>query len=361
MIKYIFSFVLLIHGLIHMMGFVKAFGLGQIAQLTKVISKPVGAVWLATTMLFVVAMVLFLLKKESWPLLAIIAVALSQVLVFTTWQDAKFGTIANIIILIVALFGWTSQHFESQFRMDVNTNLNKSTIGTPDLLTEVDIQTLPIPVQRYLRYAGVLNQPKVSNARITFEGEMRSKNGEWFRFNSVQYNFFNEPARLFFMKAQMYKIPVLGYHQFQDATATMDIRLAGLVPVAKSSGPELNKAETVTYFNDMCMFVPAALVDDRITWEPIDTTSAKATFSHGDNTISAVLYFNEIGQLINFVSDDRYDVNSMKQYRFSTPLSDYKLINDRNTPGYGEGVWHYPDGEFVYGKFYLRDIEYNVS
>ncbi len=40
-------------------------------------------------------------------------------------QDAKFGTIANVI-LIVATFTLTSQGFESQFQKDVNAHLKRS-------------------------------------------------------------------------------------------------------------------------------------------------------------------------------------------------------------------------------------------
>jgi hypothetical protein len=65
--------------------------------------------------------------------------------------------------------------------------------------------------------------------------------------------------------------------------------------------------------------------------------------------------------LINFISDDCYAVNDMKQYRFSTPMKDYKLFDGRNVPTYGEAIWHYPEGEFIYGKFYLENIEYNVT
>jgi hypothetical protein len=34
-------------------------------------------------------------------------------------------------------------------------------------------------------------------------------------------------------------------------------------------------------------------------------------------------------------------------------------MNGYNVPTYGETIWHYPDGAFCYGKFYLKEIEYN--
>ena len=361
MLKYLFAFIVLAHGLIHFMGFAKAFNYGNITQLTKYISKPAGTLWFATAVLFILVVALFLVKKESWPYTAIVAVIISQVLIFSVWKDAKFGTIANVIVLFVAIAAFGSQQFESTFSSDVKSHLLKTSNTQADLLTETDIQFLPLPVQKYFRYCNVLNKPKVKNMKVVFDGEMREKGKDFFKFNSVQYNFFGDPTRLFFMKAKMYGIPVPGYHCYQNATATMQIKLIGLFNVVNIKGTEMNKAETVTVFNDMCLMAPASLIDKRIEWTAIDSLSAKAVFINGVNKITATLYFNEQGQLINFISDDRYVVGDMKQYRFSTPVKDYARIDGRNIWKYGETIWHYPDGEFVYGKFTLKSIEYNVA
>ena len=358
--KYLFAVILLVHGLIHFMGFAKAYNYGKITQLTKYISKPAGLLWLITAVLFIVAVLLFLLKKESWPYIVIIAAVISQSLIITVWKDAKFGTILNIIILFVAIASYATYHFEMGFKADVKRHIAQTYFSNSDLLAEADIATLPIPVQKYIRYAGAVNKPKVKNMKIVFDGEMRDKGKDFFNFNSVQYNFFDDPTRLFFMKAKTYRITVPGYHCYQNATATMQIKLLGLFNVVNLKGTEMNKAETVTVFNDMCLMAPAALIDKRIEWTSIDNLSAKATFTNGLNKIAAILYFNELGQLINFTSDDRYAISDMKQYRFSTPVKEYMQIDGRNIWKYGEAIWHYPDGEFIYGKFTLKSIEYNV-
>ena len=361
MLKYFFAFILLIHGLIHFMGFAKAYNYGNITQITKYISKPLGALWLINAILFIVAVLLFLLKKESWSYIAIIAAVISQILIITVWKDAKFGTILNIIILFFAIASYSTYHFEMEFKADVKRHLAKTNFSNNDLLTETDIAMLPTPVQKYIRYTGAINKPKVKNMKIMFDGEMRDKGKDFFKFISVQYNFFDDPARLFFMKAKMYGITLPGYHCYQNATATMQIKLLGLFSVVNVKGSEMTKAETVTVFNDMCLMAPATMIDKRIEWNQIDSLSAKATFTNGVNKISAVLYFNEQGQLINFISDDRYAVNEMKQYRFSTPVKEYIQMSGRNIWKYGETIWHYPDGKFVYGKFTLKSIEYNVK
>ena len=141
----------------------------------------------------------------------------------------------------------------------------------------------------------------------------------------------------------------------------MDIRLFGLFPVVNQSGDIMNKTETVTVFNDMCLLAPATLIDKRIQWEAINDSSTKAIFTNRDVSISATLFFNKQGQLIDFLSEDRTAVSDMNQYPFSTPVSKYKNINGFNLMSYGEAVWHYTDGKFTYGKFTLKDLEYNCK
>ena len=66
MLRYLFAFLLLVHGLIHLMGFAKAFKLATINQLTAAIAKPAGLLWLLAALLFAGAVILFLLQHQVW-------------------------------------------------------------------------------------------------------------------------------------------------------------------------------------------------------------------------------------------------------------------------------------------------------
>ena len=80
--------------------------------------------------------------------------------------------------------------------------------------------------------------------------------------------------------------------------------------------------------------------------------------------VSAILYFNELGELVNFVSDDRsalLDNGKMKLVRWTTPISNYKEFEGRKIPTYGQTIWNYPEGDFTYATFTLKNIAYNLS
>lgn len=363
--KYLFLFLMIAHGLIHLLGFVKAFGFAQVNQLTGQISKQMGVLWLFVTILLIATVLFYLLQNEYWWLIAVLGAILSQLLIIGFWQDAKFGTIANVVILAATIPAWAEWHFENQYKRDVTENIKYINNATEPVLTIEAIAHLPEPVQRYIKYSGAINKPVPTNFTITFKGQIRSdEKSAWMPFTTEQYNLIDPPTRLFFMKATMKKLPVAGYHIYKNGKASMDIRLLSLFTVQFQDGDKMNITEMVTWFNDLCLFAPGALIDKRIAWEPIERLTAKATFTHQGITISALLFFNDKGELINFRSENRYRIVSKEESQlipFSTPTRDYKNINGHIIPAYGEAVWGLPDGDLTYGQFNCQDIQYNIK
>ncbi len=355
-----FIIFLFFHGLVHLMGFLKAFGFAKFPQLSQNISNLMGGLWLVATVLFFTAAILFRLKNNFWIIIGTGAVILSQVLIVINWQDAKVGTLANLVIFMILIVSASSFKFENKFQKDVSESLTSQIISEATI-TERDIQNLPVPVQGYLKYVGILGKPKVKNAKAIFKGKMRERGKNWFGFTSEQYNFFEDPKRFFFMEAKFRGLPIKGYHRYKNNEASMNIKLFSLFSVVNLKEPELFPTETVTFFNDLCLFAPSALIDENIHWQPIDAFSAKAFFTNKGVTISATLYFNEKGQLVNFVSEDRVDVNTHRKVPFSTPIKKYGIINGYKLPIVADATWHFPEGDFVYGQFYLQNVEYNLT
>jgi hypothetical protein len=232
------------------------------------------------------------------------------------------------------------------------------------VLSKQETAHLPACVQKYLDYTGAVGKSKPQNVCIEFDAGMYRKPGDKpMKSYSIQYNFYGDYSRLFLMKASKMGIPFRALHVYRNGQATFQVKVAELFKVVDIKGEELTKAETVTLLNDMCIFAPGSLTDKRLTWTEADALSAKVTLTNGKYIVSAIIYFNETGELINFVSDDRsasQDDGTMKKVRWSTPVSDYKEFDGRKIPTIGKTIWHYPEGDFTYGVFTLRSIRYNV-
>lgn len=252
----------------------------------------------------------------------------------------------------------------ARFKKEVLEGLSRGLNLKPELLTEKDIKDLPQPVQKYMKYTGVLGKEKVWNARIRFTGRIRSKpNSAWMKFTSEQYNFFDIPTRIFYIDARMMGIPAGGLHLYKNETAFMKIRALGLFPVVDAKGEKMDQAETVTILNDMCLMAPATLISKSIQWETIDDLTVRARLQIGKNSVTGVLYFNNEGQLINFISNDRFETDGKvyNNYPWSTPAGDYMEFNGIRIATKASTIYHHPGQDFCYGEFELADVEYNCN
>jgi hypothetical protein len=362
----LFAIFLAVHGLIHLLGFIKAVGLAELPQLSQPISPRLGVVWLAATLLFLATAAALFLWPRGWWAIGVCALAVSLFAIGHSWADAKFGALADAIVLLGVAFGLLAHGPASllaSYERDVDRGLERGAATAP--VEESDLAPLPAPVQRYLRTAGVVGGARVRNVRARMHGRIRSgPDAPWITLSVEQYNFVAPPARMFYLTGSMYMIPVQGYHRYTGPSATMRVKAAALVPVVDASGPEMDQGETVTMFNDMCVMAPATLIDPAIVWEPIDARSARATFTNAGHTIRAELTFNDAGELTDFRSDDRYqtapDGRSARKVRWSTPIGSYRSFGAVRLASHGEGRWHEAGGDYAYIELTIDDVEYNV-
>lgn len=248
----------------------------------------------------------------------------------------------------------------SLFRNEVKERMQTETTATK-VIGAADLQHLPAPVARYLTYCGWVGKSIPRNFYLKFRGRFSRKERKYMKVTSEQYNWTDgHPTRIFHMSNGLFS----GRHRYDERGAIMLIKLLGRFKIAYAEGPEMDKAELVTYLNDLCIIAPGALIDAPIHWENIDELSVKATISQYGQTISASIYFNEKGELINFISNDRYATSGngkSENIPWSTPMYDYQEIKGIKVPSYGEAIWHYPDRDFVYAKLYIEAADWNVQ
>ena len=364
--RWIVAVLLAVHGLIHLMGFAKAFGYAELPQLTQPISSEMGVAWLAAGLLVIASAVTMVASPRSFWIVGGIALLASQAVILSAWSDAKAGTIVNVVLLLAVTHGWFNygpQSFRAQFERDISSGLARPLEAA--VVTDVDLTPLPEPVRRYLSAAGVVGRPRVHNYRVRFHGRIRSGPGSrWMPFEADQQSFADQPTRLFLMHARMFGFPVEVFHRRIDSHATMQVKIAGAIPLVDARGEVMDRSEAVTLFNDMCVLAPGTLLDPRIAWEPVDARTTRARFTDGEQTISATLLFGDDGLLTNFISDDRSrsspDGKTFTRLRFSTPVRDYRDFGPARLGAHGEARWMLPDGEFTYGEFNLQEVQYNV-
>jgi hypothetical protein len=234
------------------------------------------------------------------------------------------------------------------------------------LVTEADLVRLPPLVQRYLRVVDVVGQPMVRDFRVRLTGRIRKDaTSPWMPLVVEQHSRVAPPARLFFMSARMFGLPVDGYHRYADGAASMRVKVLSALGVVDARGPAFTATETVTLFNDLCVLAPATLIDPAIQWEPLDGASVRATFTAAGHTVRAVLVFNAAGELADFWSDDRpalaADGVHFEPQRWSTPILEYGSFGRQRLARRAEARYAPATGAYAYGEFVIEAVEYNLA
>jgi hypothetical protein len=368
MLKYAFIALLVIHALIHLMGAAKAFGWADVEAIHQPITKLAGAAWLIAMALFLASASLLAIGASIWWLPSAVALVVSQLAIMSAWHDARFGIIANVIILVpvaLAIFDLRPASLRSQYESRAAEAIAHAIPSDGDVVTAEDLRALPAPLRRYLENTDIVGKPRVRNVRIRWNGEIRNgAEASWMPFTATQVSTFGEDAtRLFFIESSLHGIPFVGLHAYEGEHATMDVRVAGVVKVVDAKGREMDEGETVTMFNDLCVFAPAALLDAHVKWEELDAHRVRGTLTNAGHTVSAVLFFNERGDLVDFISEDRFQTTDGKTYHrypWSTPLGEYAIFDGARIAASGEAKWLTPNGELLYGRLNIEHLDYNV-
>jgi hypothetical protein len=357
--RYALAFFVLVHALIHLMGFAKAFGYAALPQLVIPISRPMGLMWLLATLLLLAAAVALWVAPRAFWVLGAAGVVISQVVIVASWGDARFGTLANAIVLVAVVYGafaWGPFGLRAEFTQRTSLAL-EGLYGQPvSVITEADLAPLPPPVQRYLRLVGVVGQPRVLSFHVRMRGRIRSAaDAPWMPFTAEQTSIISPPQRYFFMQATRAGLPLDGLHAYAEDGASMRIKLLSMFPVVDLKGPVLTRTETVTVLNDMAIMAPAALINSAIRWRQIDDLQVEASFTNGPHEVRAVLVFDTTGTLVNFWSDDRpalaADGVTLQPQRWSTPVGAYRSQGAWRLASRGEARYAAPSGDYAYAEF----------
>jgi hypothetical protein len=362
MLRVLFAGVVLLHGIIHLMGFMKAFRLADLSQLQHDISRPMGVMWLLTAVLLIMSSGAILLKREWWWVLAAPALVFSQILIVLSWSDAKFGTIANIIVLIPSVIGYGFWNFNRMVDRELESLLAVPA-SEKRVLTGEMISGVPPAVRKWLERSNVVGKEIARTVQLRQTGQMRSEpGGRWMAVDANQWFITGKPG--FLWKADVAAAPgisMVGRDKYVDGKGFLLIKALGWFAVADAKGPDVDQGTMLRYLAEICWF-PAAALDDCIRWREIDSLSAEATMSYAGVTASGIFRFDGSGDLKGFEARRYYHRetgSTLEDWVVQIEPEGYTEFEGVRVPARSAVTWRLKDGDFTWFKLQITDIRYN--
>ncbi len=362
MIKAIFSSVIIIHGLIHLMGFLKAFQLVEINQIKQTIHRPIGLLWLISALLFITVAVIFLFKNDWWWMVAVPALMFSQILIIMYWRDAKYGTIANGIILIGTIIAYGIWSFNTMVTNELKAFVTPA-ISEKKVVTKEMLDDLPPVVKKWLQVSNIIGKEIVWRVYLKQTGEMRTKpGGKWMPVKAEQWFKTEEPG--FIWVADVKAAPgihIAGRDKYENGKGHMLIKLLSLITFVDAKGKETDQGAMLRYLAEIVWF-PSAALNDYIQWEQMDMKTAKTTMTYGGITASGFFKFDDNGDVVSFEAKRYYARKggaTLEDWLIQIEKDCYKKFENIRIPTRATVIWKLKEGDFPWFKLEITDIHYN--
>lgn len=224
------------------------------------------------------------------------------------------------------------------------------------------LNRLPAPVQNWLMRSRIIGKQRIQTLRLKQKGLMRSKPGqkEWSIMQAEQYFAIDEPS--FIWKAKMHMMPAISINardKYVNGKGEMKIRILSLIPIANSRGYRVDQGTLQRYLAEICWF-PSAALSPHITWEAIDSTSAKATLNYKGSSGSVIFHFNDRWDLSG-CNADRYmgAGNGASLEKWEVRYIEYSVLNGIRIPVKSEATWKLKSGDFTWLRLEITEIEYD--
>jgi uncharacterized protein DUF6544 len=98
-----------------------------------------------------------------------------------------------------------------------------------------------------------------------------------------------------------------------------------------------------------------------ISFEPVDNNSSRVTLIDEGKSVTATMFFDDEGKLIDFVAPRYREINGTYELdTWSTPITEYGEYEGLKLPVKAKAVWKLKEGDLEYIDVVITDLAYNI-
>lgn len=231
---------------------------------------------------------------------------------------------------------------------------------------EAALETLPLPVQRYLRRALMLKEAKAERVWIRQQGVFNlSEEGErWAPFSAEQVTSLAEPGFDWDARVRMAPgVTVFVRDSYAAGEGLTEARVFGLWPVAQiRGGGAIAEGQLLRFLAEAPWYPMVLQPGGLVEWSGVDDRSARTTIRHGALRVSMVFTFGEDDSVMAVRAEAR---GRTSRGRLVPTLWQGRFWNYANRNGVwlpleGEVSWVLPSGPQPYWRGRITEIRHEA-
>jgi len=277
-----------------------------------------------------------------------------------------FFALAAVLLLGAWLFGayrWNTETRASRARLEAAREPVR-----PQTVDFRELEGLPAPVGRYFRTVLEDGQQMVSGVSVRHTGTFNMGEGaedNWKPFTSGQVVVTRRPGFDWNGRvAMMPGLPIRVHDSYAAGEGVLHATVLGLFTFADMRGTgEVAEGELMRFFAKAAWYPTALLPGQGVRWEAAGDTSAYATLTEGDHTITMLFTFNEKGLIDTVSAEARGRVlgDEIVPTPWHGRFWNYQERGGMLVPLDGEVAWLPPEGEKPYWRGHITEIHYRFA
>ena len=261
---------------------------------------------------------------------------------------ASLGVIVLVLLMIRFSIG-------SRYRRDLK-RLQHLTATAPVATFRYELlEGLPLPVQRYFRYALPDGQPYIRTATVRHGGRFRQGlNSSWMRIRGETFFTTSKPGLLW--KGQTAFFTAID--SFLWGKGSLSVYLFGLFKIVSGKGYKYSQGELQRWLAESVLFPTNLLPGPTLSWTAVSDDKARMTYTGRRLLLHFLVAFNEHDQITS-IKTERY-MGNKELKPWTGTLSKYQKINGVRVPTVMKASWRLGEKEFCYADFRIHSIRYDL-
>jgi hypothetical protein len=227
-----------------------------------------------------------------------------------------------------------------------------------------ELDSLPVPVQRYFRAVLKDGQPVVSAVAVEHAGTFNLKlSGEqWKPFTSRQRVVTRRPG--FVWNARIAMVPgidVFVHDAYVGGEGILNPAILGLLSLAHPvEASVIAHGEFVRYFAEAAWYPTALLPSQGVRWEAVDDRSAKAALADGKISVTMLVSFNAADLIESVSVEARAAIvgKAIVMMPWEGRMSNYQMRDGMLIPLTCEAAWLRAEGRAPYWRGTITSLTY---
>lgn len=305
---------------------------------------------------------LFVSKNDFWLVVSSLFLVGFQTFIFVHWDETKYLSFISSILLVAIIIAFQRRRFGNMVRSEV-FEMFESDLTRQPIVTLESLSDLPPIVQKWLVRSNIIGRPPIKTLCVKQKGVMRLKaDGKWLPFRAEQ--FINTDNQSFIWDATVssgFVIPIHARDKYLHGHGSMLINASYAIPIADSSGPEIDQGTLMRFLAEIIWF-PTAALDRNIRWEYLTETTARATIEKGGTSVSGIFSFDPNGDIAGFEGMRYRDVNHRYELqKWTVAVKSHRIFGDFRIANKSEVTWQQGDKSFTWLKIELTKMKFSFG